>query len=177
MAHDASHDASGTEPDNFRDTKIYKQLVEDVSLRLGFKKALKGGQIRTLYKCCRYNNAWNVNDLSPWCAAFTPAHILVLSYADDLKHFYKTGPGSKINSNVACPLVADFISHIDGNDDRTVVMFSHSSSMGLFFNALGVGLGDGTLTSSNYNQYIDNRMFRTSSILPFAANFAVVKYE
>lgn len=101
----------------------------------------------------------------------------MLSYADDLKHFYKTGPGAEINSKVACPLIADFISHLDGNDDRTVVMFSHSSSMGLFFNALGVGLGDDKLSSGDYEKFMISRNFRTSNILPFAANFAIVKYE
>lgn len=177
MAYDAIHDAEGTEPDNFRDTTIYKNLVKDVSSRLGYDDKLKGSKIRTMYKCCRYDNAWNVDELSPWCSIFTPDQIKVLSYADDLKHFYKTGPGAEINDNVACPLVADFIRHIDSTDDRTFVMFSHSSSMGLFFNALGIGHGDGTLTSKNYEQFIDERNFRTARILPFAANFAVVKYE
>lgn len=162
----------------FRDTPPYRDMVRDVSTRLGFSSRIGGSQTRALYRACRYDTAWELDKLAPWCGAFTPAHIQVLNYADDLKHFYKTGPGAEINSHVACPLVSNFIKTLDDLDDtRTTALFTHSSSMGLFFNSLGVGHGDGTLLSSNWNQFIDERRFRTANNSPFATNLAAIRYK
>lgn len=45
-----------------------KQVISDVSERLGFKYPLKVNQILDMYEMCRYDQAWHLENASPWCA-------------------------------------------------------------------------------------------------------------
>lgn len=45
-----------------------KQVISDVSERLGFKFPLSEDQILNMYEMCRYDQAWILERPSPWCA-------------------------------------------------------------------------------------------------------------
>lgn len=58
---------SGTEYSKFLESPTIKQLVSDVSERLGYKFPLKVDQVLAMYEMCRYDQAWNLDEPSPWC--------------------------------------------------------------------------------------------------------------
>lgn len=44
-----------------------KQLVSDVSERLGYKFPLKAEQVLAMYEMCRFDQAWQLDEPSAWC--------------------------------------------------------------------------------------------------------------
>lgn len=44
-----------------------KQLVADVSERLGYKYALDVKQVLAMFEMCRFDQAWQLDEPSPWC--------------------------------------------------------------------------------------------------------------
>lgn len=104
----------------FQQTEIFKRMLEEVSTRLGFKYTLNAKQIDTIWDMCRYDQAWYLQDDSPWCAAFTRNHINVLEYLEDLKYFVKSGYGSEINSKIMCAAVQDMLRFL-GSETNPIV--------------------------------------------------------
>lgn len=56
----------------FLKSQTITQLVSDVSQRLGYKFPLKVQQVLDIYDMCRYDQAWNLESPSPWCAVCIP---------------------------------------------------------------------------------------------------------
>lgn len=161
----------------FQQTATFKKTVEEISTRLGFKYTLNSKQIDTIFDMCRYDQAWRLQDHSAWCAAFTPEHVRVLEYLEDLKYFYKSGPGSQINSNIMCAAVQDMLSTMKRDDSpKVTAYFTHASAIQLFLTALGYGKNNEQLRADNYDQ-MKYRKFRTSDWSPFASNIAAIKYK
>lgn len=48
-----------------------RQLVRDVSERLGFNDPLQVSQVLAMHEMCRFDQAWNVDEPSPWCVVGT----------------------------------------------------------------------------------------------------------
>lgn len=59
--------AAGTEYRHFLESSTIKQLVSDVSERLGYKLPLNVDQVLVMYEMCRFDQAWNLDESSPWC--------------------------------------------------------------------------------------------------------------
>lgn len=154
-----------------------KQLVIDVSERLGFECPLSMMQVFDMYDMCIYEHAWNSNDSSPWCAAFTPSQIHDLEYPEDLRKYYESGYGIKSNVRLLCGLVNDMLKHLANNDQpKAVVYFTHSSSLLLLLATFGVFKDKNPLRADNYYS-MSNRKWRLSNIAPLISNMAVVKYN
>lgn len=161
----------------FEQSDIFKKTSEEISTRLGFKYTLNPKQIDTIFDMCRYDQAWFLQEDSAWCAAFTPEHVNVLEYLEDLKYYYKSGPGSEINSNIMCAAVKDMLTTIKKEDGpKVVTYFTHASAITLFLTALGYAKNDEPLRADNYGQN-KYRKFRSSVLSPLASNLAVIKYE
>lgn len=161
----------------FQQTNVFKKTAEEVSIRLGFKYTLNPQQIDTIFDMCRYDQAWFLQENSAWCAAFTPEHVNVLEYLEDLKYFYKSGPGSELNSNIMCAAVKDMLATMKRDDGpKVTAYFSHSSAVQLMLTALGYVNDNEPLRADNYNQ-MKYRKFRTSVLTPLGTNLAVIKYE
>lgn len=161
----------------FQQTDIFKKTSEEVSTRLGFKFTLNPKQIDTIFDMCRYDQAWFLQDHSAWCAAFTPEHVNVLEYLEDLKYYYKSGPGSEINSNIMCAAVKDLITSMkEESGPKVVAYFSHASAVQLFLTALGYGKDSEPLRADNY-KLMKYRKFRSSVWSPLGSNLAVIKYK
>lgn len=64
-----------------------------------------------MYDACRYQKAWSVTELSPWCAVFSKEELRVLEYREDLEYYYKAGYGRDINTRLGCPLLHDMMGH------------------------------------------------------------------
>lgn len=152
-------------------------MILEVSQRLGFNSTLDNEQIDTLFNLCRYEQSWFLREASAWCAAFTPEHILVLEYAEDLKYYYKHGHGSEINYGLTCDLIADFINKLDDPASPSTALFTHSTTMHLLLVSMGVLRDEENLRADNFELHRDNRKWRSSVMGPFTANMAVIKYE
>lgn len=43
-------------------------MLKNVSAHYGFKYDLEEKTIKNIYDSCRYEKAWEINKLSPWCS-------------------------------------------------------------------------------------------------------------
>ena len=126
---------------------------------------------------CRFNQAWQLQDPSPWCIAFTPNNVKILEYKEDLAYYYKSGYGSELNTKISCSAVKDMIDRLESTANPTAIAyFTHSSAIQLLLVALGAAVDNDALRADNYYQ-MGRRSWKTSEIGPFAANLAAIKYE
>lgn len=124
----------------------------------------------------RYDQAWQLDRPSAWCAAFTPSQIDELEYLLDLDTYYGHGYGNELNNRLACAAVSDMIQHLASNDQpNAIAYFAHSESVELLLTALQAVKDSQPLRADNYYT-MSHRKWRNSEIAPFASNFAAVKY-
>ena len=161
----------------FTQTITYKRMLEEVSIRLGYKYTINSKQVDSIWDMCRFDQAWYLQDDSPWCAAFLPEHVNILEYLEDLKYYYKASYGSDLNLNIMCAAVKDMVKNLRSEEQpKVTAYFTHASAIQLFLTALGYGKDTEHLTAENYSN-MKYRKFRASVWSPFASNLAVVKYE
>ncbi|GAB0089857.1 Multiple inositol polyphosphate phosphatase 1 [Sergentomyia squamirostris] len=170
-------DQPTSEVNKFIASETFQNALSQVSQRLGFKFQLTADQVELIWDMCRYELAWELERVSPWCGAFTKAQVDVMEYKEDLKYYYKSGYGSELNTKVACSLVADMMRHL-GSDSQpqAVAYFAHDSAIQLFTTALGANKDRDSLRADNFLQN-DRRNWRTSDIAPFAGNLVAIKYD
>lgn len=177
IAREDTAKSNSSEYAKFLESEIYKKTLQEISLRLGYKYTLTSKQVDVMWDMCRYDQAWYLQDDSAWCAAFTPKHVDVLEYLEDLKYYYKSGPGSDINKNIMCAAVKDMVRFLQKEDNpKVAAYFTHASAIQLFLTALGYAKENEPLRADNFFQ-MKYRKFRASTLSPFAANFVAVKYE
>ncbi|XP_067100476.1 multiple inositol polyphosphate phosphatase 1b [Osmerus mordax] len=121
---------------------------------------------------------------SPWCQLFDEEDALVLEYKNDLKQYWKRGYGHNINRKSSCTLFHDLFNRLD--------LISHQHRSGQVSEAVTVQVGHGEtllpllsllgffrdvtpLTADNFLSQRE-RAFRTSRIVPYAANLLFVLY-
>lgn len=92
-----------------------------------------------------------------------------------------TGHGVEINSRLACDTVVDLIDHltITENDaaPKVSVSFADATAFQLFLTALETHKDSSVEPSVSNMEGMDNRMWKSSEMSPFASNLAVVKYD
>ncbi|XP_014010118.1 multiple inositol polyphosphate phosphatase 1 isoform X4 [Salmo salar] len=123
---------------------------------------------------------------SPWCQLFDEADALVLEYANDLKQFWKRSYGHDINSKSSCILFHDVFSRLDraANEIRSgsnvteaaTIQVGHADTLLPLLTLLGFFKDSVPLTSNNYVTQ-GQRAFRTSRMMPYAANLVLVLYD
>ncbi|KAJ8665112.1 hypothetical protein QAD02_006774 [Eretmocerus hayati] len=99
------------ESELFVNSYEYQNLLQNVSRRLGFLHRINNESIELMYDMCRYEKAWDVSRLSPWCSVFNKEEMKILEYHEDLHFFYYSGPGRDINRRLGCPLIKDMFNH------------------------------------------------------------------
>lgn len=153
-------------------------MLNEVSLRLGFRFQLTEKQVELIWDMCRFEQAWFIDRLSPWCAAFTKNHVSILEYKEDLKYYYKSGYGTKLNEKISCRAMSDMLKHMEvkNSGPQVVAYFTHSSAIQLFLTAMGVLRDSTELRADNFQQQ-QRRQWRTSKLGPFTANIAVIRYD
>jgi len=72
---------------------------------------LSSSEIISLFKLCAFKYAL-IDDLSV-CDLFEEDHLEILGYDGDMKHFYKTGFGHPINSQMFCSFLSEIIERFD----------------------------------------------------------------
>uniref|UniRef100_A0A6B2E6E2 Multiple inositol polyphosphate phosphatase 1 n=1 Tax=Phlebotomus kandelakii TaxID=1109342 RepID=A0A6B2E6E2_9DIPT len=172
-----ANDLPTSEVNKFIASETFQDTLNQISQRLGFKFQLTADQVEQIWDMCRYEQAWFLEKVSPWCGAFTKTHVEVLEYKEDLHYYYKNGYGSNLNSKVACALVVDMMRHMESTSQpQAVAYFTHDSAIQLFMTALGANKDRDSLRADNFLQN-DRRTWRSSDIAPFGANLVAIKYE
>ncbi|KAJ8729929.1 hypothetical protein PYW07_016967 [Mythimna separata] len=180
-----------TQVNIFESKMDYKQMLTNISLRLGFNYEKEKDIILRIYQMCRYNKAWDEshNLRSPWCAAFTREDLKRLEYAEDLAAYYKYGYGNPLNKDVGCTTVKDFMTFFEqyvGKDEvpanvtrpRSMIQFTEAATLLTTLTAMGAHKDSAPLTGDNYHSAIvQSRKWTTSNITPFNANLAAVLYK
>lgn len=178
-----SDNDSVMEVKKFNEGPQFQNLVQNVSRRLGFLYNISEKTILTIYDMCRYEKAWTVTKLSPWCAVFSKEELRVLEYREDLYYYYKAGYGREINERLGCSLLQDMMNHFwkvehaeDSAQPNGVFYFSDIMSLQNLLTTLGINKDQMKLTALNYKE-MARRQWRTSFVSPFAANLVAVFYK
>ncbi|XP_034480594.1 multiple inositol polyphosphate phosphatase 1 [Drosophila innubila] len=173
---DKNYKGVGSEYHKYRSSNLWNQTMSDIARRLGFKM-MGEEDIKLMFDMCRYEQAWQVDRTSVWCAAFLPEHVTVMEYAEDLKYYYGSGYGFEDNSRFNCRAVQDMLTRLSSPvSPHVVAYFAHSTGLQTLLTALGINKDDVPLRADNYNS-MTSRRWKTSLLGPFAANFVAVKYE
>ncbi|EEB16594.1 multiple inositol polyphosphate phosphatase 1 precursor, putative [Pediculus humanus corporis] len=172
-------------PMNQKETELFKltedmqTLVHNVSSRLGFLYDLSVDTIETIYDMCRFDKSWNLNDRSPWCAAFTRSELRTLEYLEDIQAYYDSGYGDDLNLRLGCTTVKDMLEgfrHFPDQEPMGKFYFSHASVLLMTLARLGIANHGIPLRHDNFQEQ-KNRDWKTSELSPFAANLIAVFYK
>nr|CAD7202271.1 unnamed protein product [Timema douglasi] len=176
-------------PEVLKEVKLFDEgpemraLVHNVSTRLGFRYDLNTKQISMMYDMCSYNKAWKLNDVSPWCAAFSTEELKVLDFKEDLISYYQYSYGNEMNARLGCPAVSDLIQHFTRLESQSgppqpfgVFYFSHAAVLQMVLSKLGIARDREPPTHSNY-RLMQRRQWKTHSLIPFSSNLAAVFYR
>ncbi|XP_039965091.1 multiple inositol polyphosphate phosphatase 1 [Bactrocera tryoni] len=173
-----AHDYSGinSESYKFKHSAVWNKTIEEISKRLGFQYPLESSDVELMWDMCRYEQAWQVDRISAWCAVLTSEQVTILEYEDDMKYYYKLGYGYEENTRLNCRAAQDMLTHLNSETTPNVVAyFAHTSGVQTLLAALGIAKDNTPLTAANYNR--SDYKWRTSNLDPFASNFIAVKYE
>lgn len=174
-----------SEQDAFKEGPEYQEMTTQVSAKLGFHSShvLRHIEVNTLNKVCKYEQIWNRNVTSPFCAGFSIANYQALEFFEDLEFYYRVGYGHsdhrRLFENIACFLMQDLVrfqQSNDVNDHKTKIYNQNLKMMLLVFANLGAFDDSSPLTRHNFAQQLQ-RLWRTSTIAPMGANLAVIRYE
>ncbi|XP_029701157.1 multiple inositol polyphosphate phosphatase 1b isoform X1 [Takifugu rubripes] len=123
---------------------------------------------------------------SPWCFLFTEDDAKVLEYQMDLKQYWKRSHGHMISSLSSCPLFHHIFRTLDkaGRPRRSTeelpepasILLGHGETLLPLLSLLGLHKDQTPPTASNYHAQ-HGRSFRTSRIVPYAANLLFVLYD
>ncbi|XP_037025319.1 multiple inositol polyphosphate phosphatase 1-like [Bradysia coprophila] len=173
------------ERDAFREGPEYQQMTLEVSRKLGFhgSHTLRNNEINTLSLICKYEQIWNLNETSPYCAAFSVANRQVIEYREDLEFYYRLGPGRteyrRLFENLVCFNMQELLQFMvsnDPNDHKARVYSGHVTILPMLLNNLGALGNDEPLTQHNFAQQSE-RAWRTGRLIAMAANLAVIRYD
>ena len=63
------------EQTKFKNSVDMKTTRTEVSRTLGFASDLSHSQVKLMYDMCRFKKAFDPEEVSPWCAAFSTANL------------------------------------------------------------------------------------------------------
>ncbi|XP_035524513.1 multiple inositol polyphosphate phosphatase 1-like [Morone saxatilis] len=123
---------------------------------------------------------------SPWCYLFDEDAAKVLQYQSDLKQYWKRSHGHMISGLSSCPLFHHVFRTLDkaGRPRRSTeappepasILVGHAETLLPLLSLLGLFKDETPPTASNYHTQ-HGRSFRSSLIVPYAANLIFVLYD
>ncbi|XP_071336511.1 multiple inositol polyphosphate phosphatase 1-like [Trachinotus anak] len=175
-----------SEVDKFKQGPEMIRVQEKIADRLKVPyKNITDDMAEAAFYLCAYEFAIKTVN-SPWCRLFDEVDAQVMEYANDLKQFWKRSYGYDINSKSSCILFHDVFSRLDkaANEiqsgqqvsEAVTVQIGHAETILPLLTLLGFFKDSDALTSTNYATQTE-RSFRTSHMLPYAANLLLVLYD
>ncbi|XP_034538566.1 multiple inositol polyphosphate phosphatase 1-like [Notolabrus celidotus] len=175
-----------SELDKFKKGPEMRRVQQKIADRLKVPyNTVSDDMAEAAFYLCAYEFAIKTIN-SPWCQLFDEVDAQVLEYANDLKQFWKRGYGYDINSKSSCILFHDVFSRLDNAavenklgkqvTEAVTIQVGHAETLLPLLTLLGFSKDNDTLTSTNYATQAQ-RTFRTSHMLPYAANLLLVLYD
>ncbi|KAM3606163.1 uncharacterized protein V6R79_011812 [Siganus canaliculatus] len=175
-----------SEVDKFRQGPEMRRVQEKIADRLRVPYSdITDDMAEAAFYLCAYEFAIKTVN-SPWCRLFSEVDAQVMEYANDLKQFWKRAYGYDINSKSSCILFHDLFSRLnkaaqeneEGEQvtEAATVQIGHAETLLPLLTLLGFFKDSDALTSTNYATQTQ-RSFRTSDMLPYAANLVMVLYD
>ncbi|KAL4239512.1 hypothetical protein ACF0H5_000326 [Mactra antiquata] len=170
----------------FKIQKEMKAVAESLRRRLGIEHAeIDAGELKLIYFWCTFETI--ILEQDHWCNLLTDEEKEVIEYHNDLKQYWKKAYGHQIIGNMACPLVKAMFTVLDKTiedriqnrtprGNRAKFYFGHTETLAPLYAALGLFNDSTPLTDTNFND-MKSRVFKSSKILPFSANLALVLYK
>ncbi|XP_029306261.1 LOW QUALITY PROTEIN: multiple inositol polyphosphate phosphatase 1-like [Cottoperca gobio] len=175
-----------SEVDKFRAGLEMRRVTEKIADRLRVPyNTITDDMAEAAFYLCAYEFAIKTVN-SPWCQLFDEVDAQVMEYANDMKQFWKRAYGYDINSKSSCILFHDVFSRLNKAVDENksgqqvteavTIQVGHAETLLPLLTLLGFFKDSDTLTSTNYATQAQ-RSFRTSHMLPYAANLLLVLYD
>lgn len=173
-----------SEQQAFREGPEYQEMIIQVSAKLGFYNShvLRNISVNFLAVQCKFEQTWDWNSKHSFCAAFSVANAQVIEYSQDLDHYIRVGYGRpqyrRLYENLLCFHMQDmlrFMQSTNHNDFKTKIYNGHVNLL-LILMHFEVFDSDVPLTRHNFAQQ-SQRAWRSSVLLPMAANLAVIRFE
>ncbi|CAN9508814.1 unnamed protein product [Ophioblennius macclurei] len=174
------------EVEKFANGEEMQVVIKKVANRLGLPlHRLTPELVEAAFFLCSYElSIKSVH--SPWCFLFDGNDAQVLEYKSDLKQYWKRSHGHTINSLSSCPLFHHVFRSLDkaGRPRRSTdaspepasILVGHAETLLPLLSLLGLYKDQTPPTAGNY-QSQQRRRFRTSRIVPYAANLLFVLYD
>ncbi|XP_068183080.1 multiple inositol polyphosphate phosphatase 1-like [Antennarius striatus] len=173
------------EMDKFKRGPEMRRVQEKIADRLRVPFNLTHDMAEAAFYLCAFEFVIKAVN-SPWCQLFDEDDAKIMEYTSDLSEFWKRGYGYDINSKSSCILFHDVFSRMNraaiqnksGQQvtEAVVVQVGHADTLLPLLTLLGLFKDPDVLTSTNYATQ-SQRSFRTSHMLPFAANLVFVLYN
>ncbi|GLD65140.1 multiple inositol polyphosphate phosphatase 1-like protein [Lates japonicus] len=174
------------EVDKFKQGPEMRRVQEKIANRLRVPYSLiTYDMAEAAFYLCAYEFAIKTVH-SPWCRLFDEVDAQVMEYASDLREFWKRGYGHDINRKASCILFHDVFSRLNkaASENKSgqqvteavTVQVGHAETLLPLLTLLGFFKDSQALNSTNYAAQT-NRTFRTSHMLPYAANLILVLYD
>ncbi|KAJ1948204.1 hypothetical protein FBU59_001702 [Linderina macrospora] len=162
--------------DNLHGTRIQSHVRH----RLGTLLSME--DIATVYKLCGYDLAL-YDDANRWCSLVDHQMSFWLELRNDIRYSRVYGPdGADINKHIACSLVTELFNELDMHRNITgSFRFAHAETI-MFLSTLmhlerSLGTTSQPITGNMGLEAAQKRGFRTSSLVPFAANIIFELYQ
>eukprot|EP01132_Coremiostelium_polycephalum_P008292 gene8292-10188_t len=165
---------------------IYPNISLDISNRLGLSSVWdpSNSVISNIFSACAYDISIN-NVTDKWCSLLSPENILAWEYSQDLSNYWQKSYGNEFNYKISSVLLQDMIQTFDmfvndteiAGSNLTTLRFGHAETIIPFIALLGLYKDNYTLTYNLTQDQIDNRLFRTSVISPYASNVGFFLYD
>nr|CAB3263843.1 multiple inositol polyphosphate phosphatase 1-like [Phallusia mammillata] len=145
-----------------------------------FKQRLNWTEVTSLHQLCAFHFA--LHRYTAICDLFHPKHLQVMEFANDLKHYYKTGYGYEINYKLSCPLIQDIVGSLDNaatsnGSAGATFRFGHAETIIPLLCILGLYKESEHLTYNSFSVHGKRRLFRTGVFSPFAGNILFLLYR
>ncbi|XP_060795732.1 multiple inositol polyphosphate phosphatase 1b isoform X3 [Neoarius graeffei] len=174
-----------------KEVKLFKSSLEmdEVCRRMASRLQIPHSRItpdlvEAAFLLCSYEFAIKSKN-SPWCKLLDELDAQVLEYKNDLKQYWKRGYGHDINSKSSCVLFHDLFRRFDqasydyrsGEVTKAVtIQVGHGETLLPLLSLMGFFRDETPLTAKNFPLQ-HSRKFRSSQIVPYAANLLFVLYE
>lgn len=175
-----------SELDKFNEGPEMRRVQEKIADRLGVPyQDITDDSAEAAFYLCAYEFAIKTVN-SPWCQLFDEVDAQIMEYANDLKQYWKRAYGYDINSKSSCILFHDVFSRLDKAAEENksggpvteavTIQIGHAETILPLLALLGFFKDSERLTSKNYATQTE-RVFRTSHMLPYAANLVLALYD
>ncbi|RUP42768.1 histidine phosphatase superfamily [Jimgerdemannia flammicorona] len=136
---------------------------------------LQPEHISDIYSLCGYEASFK-GSTSTWCTLLQPPEVEALEYIEDMDEYFSFSYGNPLNEFLACDLVTNLVTDIEAlisNNPAAkhgTFKFGHAETIKFLATLLNISHDDQPLLANATAQFICNRKYRTSQIVPFAAN-------